>query len=239
MDTVLNKKEETKVSGGAGVTSIPSKKFQGRTSFFSSPANAANAQVSADPRKSFGDRSKNPRKSFHGRSERVKPEFDQKILNIRRVTRVTKGGKRMSFSVALVAGNKNGSVGIGTGKAGDTAVAIDKAFRSAKKNMIVLNLTKNMSIPHDVCEKYCSGTVLIMPSPGKGVSAGSAVRSIIELAGIKDVTAKILSSSKNKLNIAKATVGALSTFKKRAGTPVVKESKEEKVAEKVEVETKK
>ncbi|MFA6227289.1 MAG: 30S ribosomal protein S5 [Candidatus Paceibacterota bacterium] len=164
-----------------------------------------------------GDRSKNPRKSFGGRGERVKPEFDQKILNIRRVTRVTKGGKRLSFSVATVAGNRKGSIGVGTGKAGDTSLAIDKAYRSAKKNMMHLALTKTMSIPHDVSAKYCSGRVLIMPAPGRGVSAGSAVRSILELAGIKDVTAKIISPSKNKLNIARASIEALKIFSRKGG----------------------
>jgi len=161
------------------------------------------------------DRSKNPRKSFSSREARVKPEFDQKILNIRRVTRVTSGGKRLSFSVWLVAGNRKGSVGIGTGKAIDTSLAIEKALRNAKKNMIKLNLVKNMSIPHIVSAKYCSATVSIMPTPGKGVTAGSAVKNVIELAGINDVTAKIISSSKNKLNMARAAVEALSTFTKK------------------------
>jgi small subunit ribosomal protein S5 len=184
-----------------------------------------------------GDRSKNPRKSFSGRGERVKPEFDQKILNIRRVTRVTKGGKRLSFSVTTVAGNRKGSVGVGTGKAGDTSLAIDKAYRSAKKNMITLSLTKSMSIAHDVMAKYCSGNVLITPAPGRGLSAGSAVRSVLDLAGIKDVTAKIISPSKNKLNIARATICALSIFDKRKFTAPVTVSKKEAVAEKKEVKT--
>jgi small subunit ribosomal protein S5 len=161
------------------------------------------------------DRSKNPRKGFSSREARVKPEFDQKILNIRRVTRVTSGGKRLSFSVWLVAGNRKGSVGIGTGKAIDTSLAIEKALRNAKKNMIKLNLVKNMSISHIVSAKYCSATVSIMPTPGKGVTAGSAVKNVIELAGINDVTAKIISSSKNKLNMARAAVEALSTFTKK------------------------
>ncbi len=220
MDTVVNNKTENTVAP---------KQFAGKTSFFSGNSNSATSTKGAYAPKSFGDRSKNPRKAFAGgRGERVKPEFDQKILNIRRVTRVTKGGKRMSFSVALVAGNKKGSIGVGTGKAGDTAVAIDKAFRSAKKNMINLSLTKTMSIPHDVCAKYCSGKVLLMPAPSRGISAGSAVRSILDLAGIKDVSAKILSSSKNKLNIARATLDALKTFsKKGVKAPAVAEVKAE------------
>jgi small subunit ribosomal protein S5 len=145
--------------------------------------------------------------------ERVKPEFDHKIINIRRVTRVVAGGRRFSFSVALIAGNRKGSVGVGTGKAGDTALAIEKAMRSAKKNMVALKLTKTFSIPYDISAKYCAGRVFIAPAPGHGVTAGSSVRNVIELAGIKDVRAKILSGSKNKLNNAWAAVRALSEFK--------------------------
>ena len=96
----------------------------------------------------------------------------------------------MNFSIAMVVGNRKGSVGVGTGKANDTSAAIDKAYRNAKKNIIQLNLTKTMSIPHDVSAKYSSGRVMIIPAPGRGVSAGSAVKNVIELAGINDVTAK-------------------------------------------------
>jgi small subunit ribosomal protein S5 len=162
-----------------------------------------------------GDRVKNHRRGNSSRPERVKPEFDQKILNIRRVTRVTKGGKRMNFSIAMAVGNRKGSVGVGTGKANDTSAAIDKAYRNAKKNVIQLNLTKTMSIPHDVSAKYSSGRVMIIPAPGRGVSAGSAVKNVIELAGVNDVTAKIISPSKNKLNISRAAIMALSAFDKR------------------------
>jgi small subunit ribosomal protein S5 len=176
-----------------------------------------------------GDRARNPRRNMTARPERVKPEFDQKILNIRRVTRVTTGGKRLNFSVYMVVGDKKGSVGVGTGKANDTSLAIDKAYRSAKKNIVHLNLTKTMSISHDVSAKYSSGRVQITPAPGRGVSAGSAVKSVIELAGINDVTAKIVSPSKNKLNIARATVQALSAFDKKKFTP--KAAKEEAKAE--------
>jgi len=180
------------------------------------------------PRMGFGgDRAKNPRRGGHARPERIKPEFDQQILNIRRVTRVTKGGKRLNFSVYMVVGNKKGSVGVGTGKANDTSLAIDKAYRNAKKNIMHLNLTKTMSIPHSIEAKYCSGRVIMIPARGRGVSAGSALKSVIELAGIKDITAKIISSSKNKLNIARAAIGALSVFdKKRNLTVVNTETKE-------------
>ena len=145
-----------------------------------------------------------------GSFNRVKPEFDQKILNIRRVTRVVAGGRRFSFSAAIVAGDKKGSVGIGLGKAGDTALAINKALRNAKKNMVRLNLTKTMSIPHELSAKFSSSYVILRPNKGRGLVAGSVIRDIIKLSGIKDVTGKILSNSKNKLNNAKAVMAAFS-----------------------------
>ena len=141
--------------------------------------------------------------------ERARPEFDQKILKIRRVTRVVAGGRRFSFSVALISGNRKGQVGVGIGKAGDTALAIEKATRSAKKSMIKISLDKNMRIAHDVSAKYNASVVSIMPSPEKGLVAGSSLRDILELAGVKDITAKVLSRSKNKLNNARAAIKAL------------------------------
>ncbi len=154
-----------------------------------------------------GKKNNNLRGSSFGR---VKPEFDQKILNIRRVTRVVAGGRRFSFSVALVAGDKKGSVGLGLGKAGDTALAINKALRNAKKNMVKLNLTKTMSIPHELSAKFSSSQVRLMPNKGRGLVAGSVVRDIVKLSGVKDITGKIVSNSKNKLNNAKAVMSALS-----------------------------
>lgn len=163
---------------------------------------------------------------------KVKPEFDQKILDIRRVTRVVAGGRRFSFSVALVAGDRKGSVGLGLGKAGDTSLAINKALRNAKKNMVKLNLTKTMSIPHELSAKYSSSYISLLPNKGRGLVAGSVVRDIVKLSGMKDVTGKILSNSKNKLNNAKAVISALapisSKYAKHAVAPetVVIENKE-------------
>lgn len=143
------------------------------------------------------------------RDARPRPEFDQKILDIRRVARVAAGGRRFNFSVAVVIGDRNGSVGVGTGKAGDTSFAIDKAVRSAKKQMIKLHLTKDGSITHEVWTKYASARVMLRPAPGRGLVAGSALRNVLELAGVRGITAKILSPSKNKLNIARAAIIAL------------------------------
>lgn len=119
------------------------------------------------------------------------------------------GGRRFSFSVAMVIGDKRGKVGVGIGKAGDTQLAIEKAVRSAKKDMITIPMNKEHHLPHDVQAKYASSEVMIMPAPGRGLVAGSSVRTVLELGGVKDVTAKLLSRSKNKLNNARATIAAL------------------------------
>lgn len=147
------------------------------------------------------------------REERPRSEFDQKTLLLRRVARVVAGGRRFSFSAAIVVGDHKGRVGVGIGKGGDTALAIEKALRDAKKNMILVKTTKTMSIAHDVMAKESSGIVQIRPAPERGIVAGSAVKMVLELAGVKDVTAKIFSPSKNKLNIARATIKALKQLK--------------------------
>ncbi len=158
---------------------------------------------------------KNSRKAPPRREARVKPEFDQKIISLRRVTRVVTGGRRFSFSVGIVIGDRKGRVGVGLGKAGDTPLAIDKAVRDARKNMLKLNLTKNMSIPHEVDAKFSSSRVHIMKAPGKGILAGSSVRTVLEFAGVKEVSAKIFSRSKNKLNNANAAMKASAQLKLR------------------------
>ncbi len=143
------------------------------------------------------------------REERPRSEFDQKIISIRRVARVMAGGRRFNFSVSIVAGNKNGKVGVGLGKAGDTQLAIEKAVRNAKKNMITIPLNKSGMIRHDVDAKFSSSRVMIQPAKGRGLVAGSSVRTVLELGGVRDVTAKIFSRSKNQLNNARAAVKAL------------------------------
>lgn len=171
------------------------------------------APVPATP--SFRDkdnRRKNERRASR-RPERARQEFDNKIISVRRVTRVVSGGRRFSFSISVVIGDKKGKVGVGIGKASDTPIAIEKAIRNAKKNMVKIALTSKGSIAHPVETKYASARVFLTPAPGKGVIAGSAVRVVLELAGIKEVSSKILSRSKNKLNIARATVKALEQLK--------------------------
>lgn len=152
-------------------------------------------------------RNERPRRQ---RPERARPEFDEKMLALKRVARVSKGGRRFNFSAAVVVGNRRGAVGVAVGKGVDTALAMEKATRGARKHAVRPLLTPELSIPHEVRAKYSSAIVEIRPAPGRGLVAGSAVRAVLELAGIRDVTAKVLSGSKNKLNIAQATIAALS-----------------------------
>lgn len=149
-----------------------------------------------------------PRPSSKTFADRVK-DVDQKIIDIRRVTRVVSGGRRMSFAVSMIIGDKTGIVGIGTGKAGDTALAISKALKEAKKNAIKIKKTDKGSISREVNAKYTSSEVMLFPNKGKGLVAGAAVRDILVIAGIRDVTSKVLSGSKNKLNTARAVLKAL------------------------------
>lgn len=155
-----------------------------------------------------GNRGRDGGRGGEGR-ERVKPEFDAKTIDVRRVTRVAAGGRRYTFSVAVVAGNHKGRVGVGLGKGADTALSVEKATREAKKNLITITLSPQMVIPHAVEGKYGSAIIKIFPARGSGIVAGSSARTVIELAGIKDVCAKIMSGSKNKVNIARATIAAL------------------------------
>lgn len=158
---------------------------------------------------SSDDFKKNRRPSRRRREAAPRSEFEQKILDIRRVTRVSSGGRRFSFSVAMVIGNRKGKVGVGTGKGGDTSLAIEKAVKNAKKSLIEVKTVGNMSIPHQSAAKYCSAEVTIFPAPGRGVIAGSALRDVLEFAGLSDINGKIISGTKNKLNIAQAAVKAL------------------------------
>lgn len=165
------------------------------------------------PRKPFGQAGgRPPRRDGKTMADRVK-DVDQKILDIRRVTRVVAGGRRMSFAVSMIIGDKNlGVVGVGTGKGNDTAVAIGKALKDAKKHAVKIKLTKTRSIPHNVAAKYCASRVTLFPNQGKGIVTGAAIRDIVVIAGIKDVSGKVFSGSKNKLNNARAVMKALAAI---------------------------
>ncbi len=152
------------------------------------------------------------RRSKRTRSKREKDEFETKIISIRRVTRVYKGGKRMRLSVVVVTGDKAGRVGIGVGKGADVKTAETKAVAYAKKHLKFINVKGN-TIPHEIMHKYGSAKVFMKPAtPGTGIIAGSSVRAVAELAGIKDILTKII-GTKNSITNAYASLEALTTLR--------------------------
>jgi small subunit ribosomal protein S5 len=177
------------------------------------PFDAANNRPQQRDQRGDNRGGRKPNRRAPRREGRQKPEFDQKIVSLRRVVRVTSGGRRFAFSVCVVAGNRKGMVGVGQGKATDTPLAIEKAFRDAKKNMITVNTTKGMSVPHEIEAKFAASRVKIMPAPGKGILAGSSVRTVLELAGLREVSAKLISRSKNSVNNAYVAIAALEQLK--------------------------
>lgn len=160
-------------------------------------------------------RGKDDRGPRRGEFMREEKEFEQKILSLDRVTRVTKGGKRMRFRATVVVGDRKGRVGFGVAKGNDVTFSVNKAGRDAKKSLITIPLV-NETIPHVVHAKFGASMILLKPAPkGSGIKAGGAVRTIMELAGVPNVVGKIL-NGKNKINTLKATMQALANFKKRA-----------------------
>jgi len=148
--------------------------------------------------------------------KRERPEYDQKLLELARVTRVVKGGRRFRFRATLIIGNRNGKVGVGVAKGADVSESIRKAFNSAKKNMVQIRRHNN-TIACETEAKVGSARVLVKPArPGRGIVAGGAVRAVTELAGIRDIVSKSMGSA-NKLNLARATVKALEQVKFLSG----------------------
>lgn len=141
-------------------------------------------------------------------------ELDRRLVSVRRVVKVVKGGRTLSFSATMVVGDKKGNVGIGSGKASETSVAVEKAFQSAKKNMKHVT-TLGTTIPHEIQGKFGTSTVLLLPAKeGTGVIAGGAVRAVVDLAGIKDIVTKSY-GGRNKINTVKATLNGLLALKTR------------------------
>ncbi|WP_295699831.1 30S ribosomal protein S5 [Helicobacter mastomyrinus] len=139
-------------------------------------------------------------------------EFSEVVVNIGRVTKVVKGGRRFRFNALVVVGNKNGLVGFGLGKAKEVPDAIKKAIDDAFKNIIKVNI-KGTTIAHDIEHKYNASKILLKPaSEGTGVIAGGSTRPVIELAGIKDILTKSLGSN-NPYNVVRATFDALARIK--------------------------
>nr|ASV47585.1 ribosomal protein S5 [Chroomonas mesostigmatica CCMP1168] len=140
-------------------------------------------------------------------------EWQERVVQIRRVTKVVKGGKKLSFRAILVIGNEKGQVGVGVGKASDVIGAVKKAVTDGKKNLVTIPMTKDNSIPHIITGRSGAAKVIMRPSaPGSGVIAGGAVRTMLELGGVKNILAKQLGSG-NPLNNARAAADALAKLK--------------------------
>ncbi len=167
------------------------------------------------------------------RKERAPKEFEETVLQIDRVTRVTKGGRQLRFRISIVIGDKKGRVGFGIGKSGEVIIGIQKAIAKAKRNLIKVPIF-NDTIPHLIEGNFKASKVLLFPAPaGKGIIAGGAVRKIMDLAGVKNVLSKT-HGSRNKINIAYATFLALQDLQNKA--PFKPKDLEAELAEDVVVE---
>lgn len=145
--------------------------------------------------------------------DKKEEEFESKLLDLARVSRMTKGGRRLRFRAGMVIGDKKGRVGFGIAKGKDVAQAIEKATRVAKKNLIIVPIV-NGSIPHQVEAKFGAARILLKPQrKGRGLVAGGTVRVICTLAGVKDISSKIIGKTGNKVNNAKATILAIKKLK--------------------------
>lgn len=153
------------------------------------------------------------RRKKSSRNREKETDWQERVVQIRRVTKVVKGGKKLSFRAVVVVGNERGQVGVGVGKAGDVIGAVKKGVADGKKHLVDVPLSKSNSIPHPANGSSGGAKVIMRPAaPGTGVIAGGAVRTVLELAGVRNILAKQLGSS-NPLNNARAAVEALDSLR--------------------------
>lgn len=222
------------------------KKVEADTPEKSAAATVAKDIYGAQDKRQRGGGGRGPRRDNRGGRDERKDEFEQRILEIARVTRVMAGGKRMNFRACVAIGDRKGSIGLGLGKGADVTMAVNKAVNRAKKEMLKVSVV-NDTIPHVVRQKLGAASIIFKPAAqGRGVIAGGVARAILELAGIKNVTSKVLGTN-NKINNARCTFAALASLRqsnKKAAPAKVKaeagkETKEVKTEKEVKTSPKK
>ena len=210
-----------------------------KTATVATPVAAKPAIAGSVYAKKRADKSTARKRNFKKR-EAKRDEFDQRLVDIARVTRVMAGGKRMRFRATVAIGDKKGKIGIGMAKGADVALAVNKAVNNAKKAMIEVSIV-NDTIPHEIFHKFGAAKVLLKPArQGRGVIAGGAIRMILELAGVKNVTSKNLGTN-NKVTISKCLIEALDLLKKvelKKNSPKADQPKTGKTVAKTDVKKK-
>jgi small subunit ribosomal protein S5 len=162
---------------------------------------------------------KNRRREAH--LVREKPEFDQEVLDVRRTARVVAGGRRFSFRATVAVGDGNGRIGLGVGKGTDVSMAVEKGAFRGKKRLFAIPLTASKTIPHAVFGKVSAGRIILKPArEGQGLRVGGPIRKIARLAGIRNLSGKILGRTVNALNNAQAAIAALKHLKNRQFSPM-------------------
>ena len=170
-----------------------------------------------------------PRNNNRPNNNKPKSDLEEKVIEVRRVTKVVKGGRQFRFAATVVVGNRKGMVGLGTGKAKEMPDAVKKATQAASKNLIKVELIDNRTISHDIIIKEGACRVMLKPAKeGTGVKAGGPVRDVLELAGVKDVLSKSLGSS-TKINAARATLRALKEQKSPSHVAYLRDKKVEEL----------
>ena len=187
----------------------------------------AAAENTENKKEATGKTARRPRRE-NRRPEKVSDGLEKRMVSLNPISKVTKGGKTLRYDALMVVGDKNGKVGIGLAKANDVTNAIEKATLVAKKNMINVCI-EGTTIPHDIIGKFGTTKVIMMPSKeGKGIIAGGAVRDVVELAGIKDITTKLYGSN-NPVNCVKATFEGLKALRTAEQIAAIRGKKVEEI----------
>lgn len=202
--------EESPEELAAAYEKIYGKPFSGLKQEVARSSGGDDEEEEEEPGRRRGGRGRDSDRGGRGGDRRQKedPEFEERVVQVRRVTKVVKGGKQMAFRAVVIIGDKKGRVGVGVGKAKEVTVAVQKSVVDAKRHMITVPMTKYLTFPHRANGRFGAATVMLRPAaPGTGVIAGGSVRVVLELAGVENALGKELGSG-NPLNNARAVLEA-------------------------------